>query len=322
MAKVRYLVAIACVVALTVMNATAGMFTVPVWIEKSCVFVMNGDKAEGTGFLLGVSESGKTFFYFVTARHVIQPALSNAKTLQLRLNKRGEDKAEIVDFPLFYFLGKPWIEHTNPAIDLAVTPLAIGKKLFEYDVHIYVADSETNDFFACQSFLAKYKVRPGDQAFSLGLVTCLFNLNKDARNLIMARSGTVSMLAGPELQLPGGRQKAHFLDCAAFDGQSGGPAFVLLDRSESGGLVAGWRIALLGVVTEFMPRPLRAKKVTLAEQERREAIVPIENTGITKVVPIDYLVEILFSKEQKQFRKQVMESQEKPSNKSAPDEGK
>ena len=284
---------------------------------KSCVFVMIGDEAEGTGFLIGVKEQEKVFCYFITAKHVILPALKNLPVLNLRLNKKDGSGAEVVAFPMIAFNNKLWIEHSNPAVDLAVAPLAIFDKMQKYDVQMYTVDSETNELFATQSFVKRFKIRPGDNAFTLGLVPYLFN--KDGENLVMARSGSISMVGTKELDLPGGKQIAHFLDCSAFGGQSGGPAFVLLERNEEGALMAGWRIGLLGVVTEFVPSPLRTAKVVLAEEGRKEASIPIENTGISKIVPVDYLVELLFSEQQKDFRKKVAENQKETSSK--PKEG-
>ena len=291
----RYrLIGYLCIVSLlTTLPVFGGTFTIPDWVMKSCVFVMKGDKVEGTGFLIGVKEHENTFCYFVTAKHVILPALQNIPVLQLRLNKKGGSGAEVVDFPMIGFKNKPWIEHSNPAIDLAVAPLAIFGKLQNYDVQMHNVESATDDLFATQSFIQRFKIGPGDSAFTLGLVPYLFS--KDGENLVLSRSGTISMVGTKELDLPGGKQIAHFLDCAAFGGQSGGPAFVLLERSENGALIAGWRIGLLGVVTEFVPSPLRSAKVKLTEEERKEAIIPIENTGISKVVPVDYLIDLLFS---------------------------
>jgi hypothetical protein len=316
--RARLSVGIIWILALYMGDASASIFTVPDWVMKSCVFVMKGDKAEGTGFFIGVREQDKTFCYFVTAKHVMQSALANSTALRLRLNKKEEEGAEIVEFSLFPLKGKPWIEHKNPAIDLAVAPLAIFDKIAKYDVHIPSVDLPTNELFASECFLSRFKVRPGDQAFTLGLVPYLFS--KDEKNIIMTRSGTISMVGERELSLPGGKQKAHFLDCAAFGGQSGGPAFVLLERSESGALIAGWRIALLGIVTEFVPSPLRYAEVTLAEREKQKEIIPIENTGISKVVPVDYLIDILFAEEQRNFRKTVLQTQKKSFNKRTEDD--
>jgi hypothetical protein len=293
----------------------ARTFTIPDWVMKSRVFVMNGDKAEGTGFLVGVKEQETLFCYFVTAKHVIQPALKNIPILHLRLKKKDGGGAGIADFPMIGFNNKAWIEHSNPAVDLALAPLAIFDKMEKYDVQMYVVDSATDDLFATQAFIQRFKIGPGDSVFTLGLVPYLFS--KEGENLVMSRSGTISMVGTKELSLPGGKQIAHFLDCAAFGGQSGGPAFVLLERNEKGALIAGWRIGLLGVVTEFVPSPLRAAKVVLTEEEQKEALIPIENTGISKAVPVDYLVDLLFSQDQQDFRKEVVNHQKKTSNKSS-----
>jgi hypothetical protein len=288
-----------------------GTFTIPDWVMKSCVFIMQGEEAKGTGFLIGVKEQQSIFCYFITARHVIQSALQNNSILRLRLNRKDGSGAEVVQFPMTGFTGKAWAEHGNPAVDLAVAPLAIFDKVGQYDVQMHTVDSATDDLFATQTFIQRFKIRPGDSAFTLGLVPYLFS--KDSENMVMTRSGTISMIGTKELRLPGGSQKAHFLDCPAFGGQSGGPAFVLLQRNEEGAMIAGWRIALLGVVTEFVPSPLRGVEVTLTEKERQKTIIPMENTGISKVVPVDYLVELLFSQEQREFRKMVHEEKKKSS---------
>jgi hypothetical protein len=177
---------------------------------------------------------------------------------------------------------------------------------------MYSVDSADNEIFATQAFIERFKIRPGDSAFSLGLVPYLFN--KENENLVMSRSGTISMVGIKEISLPGGKQMAHFLDCAAFGGQSGGPTFVLLERDENGVLIAGWRIALLGVVTEFIPSPLRTAKVNLSGEEKKEAVILLENTGISKVVPVDYLVDLIFSQDQQDFRKEIVEKKKKISN--------
>lgn len=283
--------------------ATAGTFTIPDWLMKSCFFVMKGTDAIGTGFLVGVQDQDRTFYYFVTAKHVIVPALTDSKVLHLRLNKKGGNGADVVDFPLITFEGKPWLEHEKSVVDLAVVPLAIGNKINDYDVNLISADTPTSDAFATQSFISRFKIRPGDRAFTLGLVPYLFS--KDEKNIVMTRSGSISMIDDHELSLPGGKQKAYFLDSPSFPGQSGGPAFVLLERNEAGDLIAGWRIALLGVVTQFVPSPLRFGFAMT--ESNQQALIPLENTGISKIVPVDYLTEILFSEKQKDFRKSIAE---------------
>ena len=42
-------------------GAVAGLFTVPEHVINTCAFIMEGDRAIGTGFLVAVPESSNTF---------------------------------------------------------------------------------------------------------------------------------------------------------------------------------------------------------------------------------------------------------------------
>jgi len=220
-----------------------------------------------------------------------------------RFNLKEKNSAEIIDFKTFKFRGKRWIEHPNKAVDLAVIVLTIFKNIDRLDIGIKPVENRIDDYIASAEWLQKYKVDQGDQIFTLGLVPYLYT--PDAPNLVLSRFGTIALLLQNEILLPGGKQKAYFIDCQAFGGNSGGPAYVLIERSESGALIAGWRFALLGVVTEFVPSPLRMQKIKTKQSGENEKFLPLENTGITKVVPIDYLLDIVFSDEQKEFRKKI-----------------
>ena len=294
-------------------NSNAGTFTIPDWLTNSTVFVMRGEKAQGTGFLMGIKDCNATFCYLVTAKHIVKPLLSGSSNkIAVRFNLKNSDKAKTIEFPTRKFSGKRWLEHTNSAIDLAAIPLSIFGDMKDLDVMMYGVQDPNDEFLATISWLNKYKVGPGDQAFTLGLVPYLYT--KDHENLILSRFGAISLLPRKEINLPGGKQKAYFIDCQAFPGNSGGPAFVLVERSESGTLIGGWRFGFLGVVTEFVPSPLRAKKVDLKEDDHKIAIQLVENTGISKVVPVDYLVDILFSDEQKGFRNRLIQKTRRKDN--------
>lgn len=284
----------------------AGTFTVPEHLINSCAFIMQGEEAKATGFLIGVKDANSVFCYLVTAKHVLKPILDNKKSkISVRFNMKNSDKARTYSFPTFNFNGKQWLEHSNSAVDIAIVPLSIFDKVSKLDVNLLTIDDPNSEFLATSEWLRKYKVGPGDQAFTLGLVPYLYEFNKDTGNLVLSRFGTVSLIIENEIILPGGKQKAFFLDCSAFPGNSGGPAFVLIERSEKGALLAGWRFGLLGVVTEFVPSPIRKVKVKVEDIKKENEILYLENTGISKVVPVDYLVDILFSKEQRTFRKKI-----------------
>ena len=266
---------------------------------------MHGDKAFGTGFLVWLHDQKTTFCYLVTAKHVVKPILNSPNApLSVRFNLKKEGKAEIIKFPAIMFNGLRWLQHKNPAVDLAVIPLAIFGRVQYLETGGKRISSPNDDFLATIEWIKKYKVGAGDDVFTLGLVPYLFSKNQV--NLVLSRFGKISLLPMKEIDLPGGKQKTYFIDSQAFGGNSGGPAFVLLERNESGGMIIGWHFALLGLVTQFVPRPLRMQKVNLEDKAKKQGLKLIENTGITKVVPVDYLVDILFSDEQLKFRTKIV----------------
>jgi hypothetical protein len=288
-------------------GASAGSFTVPEQLSNSCAFIMQAAEAKGTGFLIGVKDANSTFCYLVTAKHVLEPILSKQKSkISVRFNMKNSNQARTISFPTYNFNGRQWLQHSNPAVDMAVVPLSIFDKVDQLDVSLFPINDPNSELLATSNWIKKYKVGRGDQAFTLGLVPYLYAFNKDTDNLVLSRFGTVSLLPDTEIVLPGGKQRAIFLDCPAFPGNSGGPSFVLIERSEEGPLLVGWRIGFLGIVTEFVPSPLRLNKIKVEGTEKKDLLIPLENTGISKVVPVDYLIDILFSKDQKTFRKNII----------------
>ena len=295
-----------CSIILSCATSFAGTFTVPDWLTDGTVFIMKADEASGTGYLFGVKDHNATFCYLVTAKHIIKPLLKDPNDeIAIRFNLKESNLAKTIKFLPPMFSGKRWLEHKNTAVDLAIISLPIFGDINELDVKMRIIEDQNDEFMATNDWLEKYKVGAGDKAFTLGLVPHLYTKNNE--NLVLSRFGEISLLPKNEINLPGGKQKAYFLDCQAFPGNSGGPAFVLIERSETGALIAGWRIGFLGTVTEFVPSPLRMEKVNLNDNKPSTAILLIENTGISKIVPVDYLIDILFSEQQKDFRKRTAE---------------
>ncbi|WP_054030976.1 hypothetical protein [Desulfatitalea tepidiphila] len=309
--RIVKMVTITFVLLFTLCQTTiAGVFTIPEWVRNSCVFVMKNRKPVGTGFLLFMKQDNNYFCYLISAKHVIKPVLENPSTpLSIRFNLKEKIGAEIINFPTYTIKGKRWIEHPNESIDLAVALLNIFNIMDRLDIGVKPIETSDDEFIASSEWLKKYKVAQGDQVFTLGLVPYIFA--EEGPNMVLSRFGTISLIPESEIMLPGGKQKAYFIDCQAFGGNSGGPAYVLIERSEKGPLLAGWRFGLLGIVTEFVPSPLRMDKVKTDQEQQHEKLLLIENTGITKIVPIDYVMDIIFSEDQKDFRSMVVEIQRK-----------
>lgn len=322
----------------------ASIFTIPQSIVNTVVFIMNGNKAEGSGFLIGLREDDLTYCYLVSAKHVIVPIMSDGrKEITIRVNKKDGKGATTATFNTDIYDGKRWLEHSNKSVDVAVVPLSIFdnddplKFINSHDIVMHTINGAADEYLAIKEWIEKNNIARGDEVFLLGLVPYLYK--EFETNHVLSRFGKISLLEQNELYLPclgensflpGGLQKAYFIDCQSFGGNSGGPVYVLLlDRPNIG----SWKIALLGIVTEFVPSLLRmnevnpkelgedgklgkvlklkneknkANTVELEDKEKQTetGLILIENTGISKVVPVDYLVDILYSDILKPSRKQ------------------
>ena len=95
------------------------------------------------------------------------PLLSGpSDRIAVRFNLKASDRAKAIRFPTHKFSGKRWLEHTSPAVDLAVIPLSIFGVIKELDVMMHNIEDPNDDFLATSNWLEKYKVDPGDQAIS------------------------------------------------------------------------------------------------------------------------------------------------------------
>lgn len=308
-------------------------FNIPDKVINSVVFVMQevekDNKKEdipvGSGFLIGVgTEKGSLFSYFVTARHVVDYILSEGrKTLKLRFSRVNDEGGEVIPFETDSYNGKQWLEHKNKYVDLAVIPIGLfnNEKIEAAGVKwvMYTATSPTGKFFATADWIKIHEVTQGFKVFTVGLSPFIYN--RAEKNLVLSRFGTISFLMEKEFDFPPplnwGVQKVYFVDCPTFGGNSGGPVYVYSECSECSGFIPETRVALLGIITGFIPSELRKAYVEVPEKEltktkkkelRKKVEVGLENTGIARIVPVDYLVDILFSDELKKARENAENS--------------
>lgn len=260
----------------------------------------------------------------MTARHVVEPILSGEnKTLKLRFSREDGEGGKIIPFKTDSYHGKQWIEHKNKNVDLAVITLPLFDKILR-DSNItfgmYIIDSPLHRYLATKDWIKKYEIKQGYKIFTVGLSPLIYN--KDEKNLVLSRFGNIAFLMEKEFSLSGilnqGPQKTYFVDCPSFGGNSGGPVYVYSESSDCPGFFDESRIALLGIMKAFVPSELRFAEVKIQEkdqiktqdQESKERVdpIPIENTGIGVVIPVDYLVDILFSDELKEARENAVKS--------------
>ena len=285
----------------------------PAQLKSACAFVMKEGNPVGTGFFIAAPEETRTYAYFVTAKHVVndQHMFDGAdSSLKLKLNVHGENKSTNVNVRLALKGPRPWFEHENPAVDLAVFPVLFFWRNTNLDVLTldYLNSPRLSVphnlgpvpswfcgalNYATQANRKMFDVQPGHEVMTLGLVPTIYynNIVPNAPNIVLYRKGCISALPDQELRSGGGAAKTIILDCPVVHGNSGSPVFVYIPERHSGTGQLINNPHLLGVLS------------SMVISERPGIIVPgthtdsglhfLENSGLSQAVPVDYLVDIL-----------------------------
>jgi hypothetical protein len=261
-------------------------------IRKTTVFLGNlTQKKEpdfnATGFLLLI----QGVYHLATAKHIVMDSatgkfidremrvffnLKNGRIGSRRLEKTKRD------------FGVNWIFHENDEVDIAIIPILLEE---EKDDVLTIPDdmflSIDELFEVCDIFFLSYQ--PGVQP--------------QKRISPIIRSGTISLI---------NEDKTFYIDASAFPGNSGSPVFLkpLPIRFGRKGDVAQAPVStgdialgpdplggrFIGIVGGYIPY----QEIAISTQTRRPRIIFEENTGLSKVWPIDFIREILESKVFKQ----------------------
>ena len=231
----------------------------------------------GTGFLyhhpLRV-ENGTTHYrpYLVTNKHVI-----DAGPTDIRFNDPGS--GSLVVHPICSVTEQDWTTHSNGE-DVAVIPLqspgplTLGRRVM--DSEIFLGDIGT----------------PSDQEWStitegtgVFLIGFPLGLVGDGHNYPIVRSGIIARIQ----DWLGGASKTFLIDAPAFPGNSGGPVIIRPDHAAVSGTTPLTHALLIGVVSEN----ISSREVAISPQTGEPRIVFIENTGLSRVVPINAVKETL-----------------------------
>lgn len=224
--------------------------------------------------------------YFVTAKHVLfDPSGTLRPNLYVRsgLRKGGVNFYGINDSisnNLFRI-----ILHTNETVDLAVIAFtksavesAFGKKVTATDIaspnEIYKVGVFDSALFTDNKSFQKLSIREGEEMFFVGLFQPFYGSEE---NIPICHFGRLSMPTDERIPIPGSGRTSNMyvMDAPVIPGNSGSPTFFYFSK----GRVRGTPILLAGVVSGVWP-----------------------NTGVSVVTPAYFLGDIVFSKEEKQFR--------------------
>ncbi len=251
----------------------------------------NGNKTEeiaGTGFFvlypddrLGPSGS---FIYLITNRHVAfcwdeQRNPLRVESVGVRINLVDGTSKVLENEAHGNF---PWVLPTDDSVDLAVLPIAIDQKMFQY---LPIGLTE----FATDEVLTKEKVSEGDRIIFTGF----FQQYPGVRRIQpIVREGIVAMMPDENFPTTTGKLGKVFLgDMHIFLGNSGSPVFIDLGGVRNGSIRMGEDYKLFGVVSGyFYEKEDLSLQVATAIHAQGNA-----NSGIAMIVPASAVKDLLDS---------------------------
>jgi S1-C subfamily serine protease len=240
----------------------------------------------GTGFFVAGEDSGKTFIYLVTNRHVAAPMVNGVPAASIgeyaRLNlAQPRADAEWEEIPLPMTGPASWSFPDDPNVDLAVLPLVPDLKKFRYRVIPTSA-------FATSDVIKSDGTAEGDDVILAGF---FYPFSGRQKFQPLVRHGILAMLPDEKLPTPtGGDAKLYLIDLHILHGNSGSPVMVCSGSpGPKGVIVVGSGCLLLGVVGGFYfeNEELELTPTTTVSGQGKA------NSGVSWVVPADELADLL-----------------------------
>jgi hypothetical protein len=193
---------------------------IPPTIMKTVVFLAvqrnSGFHVGGTGFLVSEPLPDTTIYshYIITAAHVIQGikerAIDGKVHLRANLTRGGVGMVptNVND----------WVIHDDPKIDLAAMPIAAGGEHLD---HMYFGLGS----IVTDEVISKESIGPGTDLVFPGLFTRHIGT---ARNIPIARTGTLAALPNDLVLTPRGPMRAYLVEARSIRGLSGSPVFCVV----------------------------------------------------------------------------------------------
>jgi hypothetical protein len=244
----------------------------------TCFFVVYLDKRVAGG------KGG--FIYLVTNRHMAIPGIENGHPYpvlgsSLRLNERGANAASNDDaFPANQPLR--WYFPADDSIDLAVMPFKPDESRYDY---VAIPTS----IFATRDIVEQQHVAEGDAVLFTGYFYQFPGMKKFQPIL---REGVLAMIPDEPMETTLKKPGSLYLaEVHVFGGNSGSPLIVNLGGLRNGAISAGYDYRLLGIVSGYYHEDANLT-LTVATTYKGKLE---QNSGISMIVPVDKLKELLDS---------------------------
>jgi S1-C subfamily serine protease len=212
----------------------------------------------GTGFLVG---NKRNISFVVTCKHVIKNLSNSYVTFKIKNQKASLSIP--LNSPSFHF-----IFHEDPEIDLAISavPQIPGVELDILSIGPGL-------------FLSSDSIYNGEEVYFLGFPLQIITEKKEP----ICRSGIVALATEST--------KNFLMDGFIFPGNSGGPVILKPSMYDFRTQTIGGKTKpyLIGIVSSYVPY----REIAVSLQTKRTRIIFEENSGLTWVVPSQYIKEMI-----------------------------
>ena len=199
--------------------------------------------------------------------------------MKVRFNPHSSDPAKDYDILLVKNGIKTWTGHQNDNIDVAV--ININPSILEEEgMKFKYFMSDSNILLIEQ--MAEKGMTEGDFIYVLGFP---LELVASDRQYVIARSGSIARIRDVLEK----RSNDFIVDSFVFPGNSGGPVVSKPEIIHIEGTKSISEAYLIGIVSSFLSYLDFAK----SEQTGRRRVVFEENSGLSTVIPADFIMETI-----------------------------
>ncbi len=243
----------------------------------------------GTGFFVGVKDTvrNRTYIYTITSRHVLWDSASKrfVPYAWLRLNTKQGDASFVRLTLTTSGANQTVFVHKDSTVDLVAVAGVPSQDKYDFD---YLS----NNIIRTSQDLKRLGLGEGTDIFFPALFVPHIGEHK---NFPIIRFGKLALLSNERIYWDGQLQQLYLIESISIGGHSGAPVFAWFAPLAKPGEPLSYeekKIRLIGVMEGYF------------EQERllgiRKAnLIPIygSHTGVSAIVPIDLMQEILFGSE-------------------------
>lgn len=230
--------------------------------ESTVIIGINGDNGfyiKGSGFFI----ESKDKIYLTTSKHIVYDKDFIDNSYNLYINQT-DGKVGVINLREYKSSNKiNWIFHNNENVDVALLPFPI-------------INSELDLSYLSKDIFYSNELFELDSVFFIGYQPNI-DLKKKINPLI--RSGVISKKNA---------DKTYYADMYAFPGNSGSPVFFksrFFDNADSPKF--GFLLGMIGQFVYSVEPVLKKEKIEESDYVFRE------NTGLGKVWPVNYILDIL-----------------------------